>query len=563
MAPSNRPTPTSAFVALISVVVLVAVVVVLGLSNDSPTALDTTTTTSTDFAPDASVSIAETALAAGSSWSRLVDPPIAITDPVLIDAGDRILAIGESPSQRGETIVLAFRPGRWDEVDAPDPELVTESSPNTDEWDQLPDPPVDAECPPSLVSPTAAVIAVACDSVAAWFETAARWTVLEVPSAADGWSGTCTPTSFGGRPRRVLVWCETSDGATFWELDARTADVDRIVDPGRGPHEAIPNPAVDTRVDLALTSVGDDLVLACSTADGPACASGWRYDPSSGEFTRFDSLSGGARGTTTLWLDDREVVVRGLTSAYDGFSAEWRTTQRAPRTDHSTIATWTGSEVVFLGSTTRSSVTGTLYDPTTDTWDNMPSAPLEPPLAPVVAWSGSEVLVFGGRIYSDGGITFSQKGAAYSPSDNTWRPLPALPDGGQVSGAIGAFAGGRLVVLGWGSSTDLIGYSYDPATDAWQPIAIPDVDAPRPRLEVAIATTHFDEFALLLSPVSALEATIALYDPVTDTWRSLEGSSNAPTTRDFVSGSLQDGRRFLAYRTDAGTEIVYDDSPRP
>ncbi|MCP3016969.1 kelch repeat-containing protein [Nocardiopsis dassonvillei] len=103
------------------------------------------------------------------------------------------------------------------------------------------------------------------------------------------------------------------------------------------------------------------------------------------------------------------------------------------------------------------------------------------PLAPredhSLVWSGSEVLVWGG--HADGQFDSFSDGAAYSPGNDTWRPLA---DSGLEprSGHSAVMVEGRMLV--WGGFTPTFederdghmardGAFYDPERDVWEPIA--------------------------------------------------------------------------------------------
>ncbi|WP_444963236.1 Kelch repeat-containing protein [Nocardiopsis sp. M1B1] len=102
--------------------------------------------------------------------------------------------------------------------------------------------------------------------------------------------------------------------------------------------------------------------------------------------------------------------------------------------------------------------------------------PLTPRADHSLAWSGEEVLVWGGHVGSQHD-SFSD-GAAYSPESDTWRPLP---DSGLESRTrhSAVMVGGRMLV--WGGFTPTYdgerdahlardGALYDPERDVWEPI---------------------------------------------------------------------------------------------
>ena len=111
----------------------------------------------------------------------------------------------------------------------------------------------------------------------------------------------------------------------------------------------------------------------------------------------------------------------------------WRATAPSPidgRTEHAMV--WTGSEVVIWGGTSSSDEPGqsvfegitprggAAYDPAADRWRVIPNAPIPGRNLPVTAWTGSEVIVFGGLA----GEATRRDGAAWSPATNAGEGSP-------------------------------------------------------------------------------------------------------------------------------------------
>lgn len=156
----------------------------------------------------------------------------------------------------------------------------------------------------------------------------------------------------------------------------------------------------------------------------------------------------------------------------DVLRGEWRTIADAPiagRADH--VMAWTGSEVLVWGGVSAAEETpanwprgGAAYDPATDSWRIIPDAPMAGRSYPVAAWSGSELLVWGGYVDDeDGRRLFLADGAAYDPAANHWRMLPESPL--TATEAVGGWVAGRFVVI-----TDVDAARYDPGADRWEPI---------------------------------------------------------------------------------------------
>lgn len=107
------------------------------------------------------------------------------------------------------------------------------------------------------------------------------------------------------------------------------------------------------------------------------------------------------------------------------------------------VVTWTGTELVVFGGdaamegrAVEPSEAGAAYDPTSETWREIEASPLGPLFMPQAVWTGSEIVIVGVRC---------EKAAEGSDS-----AIPACSPGGVVSGA------------------------YDPSADEWRVSRVPD-----------------------------------------------------------------------------------------
>lgn len=339
------------------------------------------------------------------------------------------------------------------------------------------------------------------------------------------------------------------------------------------PWLLVPNPVLDPS--LAGTTMvwnGTELLYVCLDGVGVDCIGGWAYDPNIDLQRRLLDFDPGRRGRTAVWTGEDFVVVRGITTAYDPFSVEWRTATPAPELGRSPIGTWTGSEVIFYGSSDTLAASGTAYDPASDTWSNVAPTPLEPVIDPIVAWSGSEMYVVGGYAFDVDGRTWSQSAAAYERETDRWRSLPPLPDDRTLSGAVGGFVGDELVIVGvegrdavtqddTEDRPPMAGFAYAPATDTWREIAGPrgssgNLDAVRGSMA---AVSHGRRLAVYFPDRPNGQATMGFYEAPSDSWTFVDGVPLHTRVPSLVSGELASGERFVAYLTDAGTVILRDD----
>lgn len=205
-----------------------------------------------------------------------------------------------------------------------------------------------------------------------------------------------------------------------------------------------------------------------------------------------------------------------------------------------------GTEVdpsASLGSTTSDPIVGDRRLTASGEWSALPDSPLSPRTRSISAWTGSELLIWGGEGYTtdtcrpaDGGPMLCgdqarNDGAAFDPSTDSWRmlaPAPLPADQGSSFTYRGVWAGEELVV--WGGP-EAKGAAYDPGTDTWREVA----DGPLgPRHRFGMALTTGESLEVLVAggsvttgsrqfgvPDTAMSAEVAAYDPSTDSWRIL------------------------------------------
>lgn len=200
------------------------------------------------------------------------------------------------------------------------------------------------------------------------------------------------------------------------------------------------------------------------------------------------------------------------------------------------------------GRTTVAPTTSTTVPgPTPGTSLPMAEAPIAPRWAPITAWTGTELLVWGG---SDSMAPCEDAqgcaapvlvdGARYDPSTDTWRPMAPAPieaDRNGLWGVIdGVWTGRELIVVGGREPTVA---AYDPRTDSWRTI-----DPGRAEVTYGMRVHWTGAEVVLLgglvenddpdAPPSLTAAASLVLDPVTDTWRTLP----EPPLKDLVVEDL-------------------------
>jgi len=192
------------------------------------------------------------------------------------------------------------------------------------------------------------------------------------------------------------------------------------------------------------------------------------YDPVADGWTAIPAASAppASRGHTVVWTGTRMAVWGGRDSfalllvtqnsggLFEPVSGAWTLTDTltapAPRMSHTAI--WSGSEMIVWGGRTDSSSwlgSGGRHSPGSNSWtatstSGAPSARN----GHTAVWSGSEMLIWGGR----GGTGILGDGGAYDPASNTWRMIAtsAAPAGRADHTAV--WTGTTMIV--WGGAIE-------------------------------------------------------------------------------------------------------------
>ncbi|HET6362478.1 MAG TPA: hypothetical protein VFH11_10520 [Gemmatimonadota bacterium] len=226
----------------------------------------------------------------------------------------------------------------------------------------------------------------------------------------------------------------------------------------------------------------------------------------------------------------------------------WSELPAPPEVRSGAATAWTGSQLLvwggyeFTGSGDEDpSGDGFVFEGATRTWGALPDSPLSGRSDTASAWTGEELLIWGGF---DGGfreVPYFDDGAAFDPLTETWRMLPAAPIGARTPFSV--WTGRELIV--WGSADRFgrlrDGAAYDPATNSWRtiangPIDITDGSASWTSQEMIVFGAALDGNNHSDTPT----AVGAAYDPDDDTWRELPPSELSPQahTAQWIRGEL-------------------------
>lgn len=149
----------------------------------------------------------------------------------------------------------------------------------------------------------------------------------------------------------------------------------------------------------------------------------------------------------------------------------------SPRSDYGQA--WTGTQLVIWGGDYAGSgssrnpqalADGARFYPATNSWRVMAPAPLSARADPATVWTGARVLFWGGQRLVPSGSEFFADGAAYDPAANTWQQLAPAPLSARAQ-PYAVWTGSRMIVFGGSTSPNqsqaVDGASYDPATNSW------------------------------------------------------------------------------------------------
>jgi N-acetylneuraminic acid mutarotase len=311
---------------------------------------------------------------------------------------------------------------------------------------------------------------------------------------------------------------------------------------------------------------GEDVLLwgglGFCTSKG-VCGTGARFSPSSQSWTPLSEAAApaGRYLHSAVWTGQEMLIWGGVgcgsqlvSSCGDGGAyAPARDTWKplasagAPSARGWHRAVWTGSRMLVWGGeepvSRRLLGDGGRYAPQEDRWTPMATAGA--PSARryhAVAWTGSELLVWGGSGDATRDVALGD-GAAYSEASDTWRPLSGTGAPAARWAHTAVWTGTELLIwggLGCGRSgtgePQLCGDGarYNPATDTWAPLS--RENAPTPRSGHTAVWTGREMLLWGGSAVKCADGTSgacgdgAAYDPGTDTWKPLS-RERAPQAR--------------------------------
>ncbi|HEY5031154.1 MAG TPA: hypothetical protein VIJ54_01680 [Actinomycetes bacterium] len=307
----------------------------------------------------------------------------------------------------------------------------------------------------------------------------------------------------------------------------------------------------DTGTLSALLNRAADVPGGPISVSGPLLVSAARRRTRRRRLVAVSSVAAGAVlvvATTAALTGHNTVAQPAGPSAVQIARGHWSTLPASPVPGRSFAASaWTGQLMVVWGGASvgigqlpvvRSD--GASYDPVTHQWAVLPRSPLGPRAFAASAWTGKELFVWGGASASTpNGDSVSTSGALYDPARRTWRMIAPGPLSGRESaqafwtGSAVLVIGGRAPLTGTSKTApaeDLDGALYDPATDRWTTVPSVPLVAGHPiySLVVGVAAGHTYAFAIwdttsisaggVVTQTSSGGVDLSVLDARTDRW---------------------------------------------
>jgi len=273
--------------------------------------------------------------------------------------------------------------------------------------------------------------------------------------SADSWSPTTTTGALSGRYRHTAVWDSTNSVMVVW-----------------GGHTSSTYSSAGNRYNPSTDSWSSTTTTGAPSARYSHTAV---FDSSNNKVLVWGGYNGSYLNTGGM---------------YDASVDSWSTitTTGAPSARHAHTAVFDDSNnkmIIFGGYGSGYKSDGGVYNPSTNSWASLPST--NTPSARewhTAVWTGSKMIVWGGRYKSGSTWYYRDTGAIYNPSTNTWSAMTTTgtPAGRYSHTAIWDSTNSKMLIFGgWngGYLNDL--WAYDLTNDSWEHLT--DYNAPDTRYQ--------------------------------------------------------------------------------
>jgi hypothetical protein len=182
---------------------------------------------------------------------------------------------------------------------------------------------------------------------------------------------------------------------------------------------------------------GTELIIIGGQADERVFADAAAYNPDTQSWRRLPPMPAPRAQATLTWTGTEVLVVGGIGPsathptvyadglAYNPTTNRWRPLPSMGISRMRHVAVWTGTRLLIWGGqtmVTRNGETvdvapphGMSFDPVSGTWSALPTSPLRGRILALAAWTGTEMLIWGGESVSDPPLPLAD-GAAYRPA---------------------------------------------------------------------------------------------------------------------------------------------------
>ncbi len=181
-------------------------------------------------------------------------------------------------------------------------------------------------------------------------------------------------------------------------------------------------------------------------------------------------------------------------------------------------------------------------------WNDIPVAPITARYEHTAVWTGTKMIVWGGRSSTSTGAYLAD-GAAFDLATETWSALPASGITGRW-GHTAVWTGSEMIVWGgsYSSSYHANGASYDPAANTWTSLAAPPSTFYARRYHTAVYAPTTKEMIVYGGYGTSCSGTYcadgAAYDTVNKTWRTIKAS---PLPGRYWHSAVWAGSRMVVF----------------
>lgn len=311
---------------------------------------------------------------------------------------------------------------------------------------------------------------------------------------------------------------------------------------------------------------------------------GARYAPETDTWAPMSTDSGCPQGRAqhiAVWTGTKMIVWGGVLGhccdftntggCYDPVTDGWTATSRTgscPTARTLSTAVWTGSRMIVWGGMglTDRVVTfnsGGIYDPAADSWTATPinGACPAPRCSHTAAWTGTEMIVWGGLSGASDTSGYLASGGRFNLSTGTWAPVSqglACPAARALHTAV--WSGTKMIIWGGygaGIGDTRTGGLYTPATDTWTATSTaPGVPSARHSHSAIWTGTEMIVWGGTTgcpncSSSNAPESSSGRYNPSTDSWVPTSTGNGAPERR-YLQSTVWTGSEMIVWGGDVG-----------